>query len=228
VAPAGIVDAAARIADAAAAVNSRPTDLDTRSKLVAAAAHLFARRGIESVPLRDVGELAGQRNASVVQYYFGGRWDLVAAVFDWQTTEVTAPEPLDPAASVAEILEHFIDQVAAGLRTPGGRDFLRILFEVMARFPSRFREGAPGFHEWTSAVERMVAALDQLPPAIARARAVAMSQMVIHQMAARARAIDDGGHLALDDGAFIANLQAMAAGMLTAVSGKDPPPTTAL
>jgi AcrR family transcriptional regulator len=207
-------------------VNPRPTDLDTRGKLVAAAAHLFARRGIESVPLRDVGEFAGQRNASVVQYYFGGRWDLVAAVFDWQTTAVAAPAPLPDGMAVGAIVDHFIDQVAAGLTTPGGRDFLRILFEVMSRFPSRFREGAPGFHEWMGAVERMVTALDWMPPAIARARAVAMSQMVIHQMAARARAIDDGGHLALDDETFLANLHAMAAGMLT--GGRDLPPTGAL
>jgi AcrR family transcriptional regulator len=209
-------------------VNPRPTDLDTRGKLVAAAAHLFARRGIESVPLRDVGEFAGQRNASVVQYYFDGRWDLVAAVFDWQTTAVTAPEPVAAGAPVDEIVEHFIDQVAAGLTTPGGRDFLRILFEVMSRFPSRFGEGAPGFHEWMGAVDRMVAALDGMPPVIARTRAVAMSQMVIHQIAARARAIDDGGHLALDTATFLANLHAMAAGMLTAPIGKDPPPAAAL
>ena len=209
-------------------MNPRPADLDTRGKLVAAAAHLFARRGIESVPLRDVGEFAGQRNASVVQYYFGGgRWDLVAAVFDWQTTAVAAPEPAAPAA-IDEIVAHFIDQVGAGLTTPGGRDFLRILFEVMSRFPSRFHGGAPGHHEWMVAVDRMVAALDGMPAAIARARVVAMSQMVIHQMAARARAIDDGGSLALDDETFLDNLQRMAAGMLTAPNRQDPPPTAPL
>ena len=187
------------------------------------------RRGIESVPLRDVGEFAGQRNASVVQYYFGGgRWDLVAAVFDWQTTAVAAPEPIATAAPIEEIVEHFIDQVGASLSTPGGRDFLRILFEVMSRFPSRFHGGAPGHHEWMVAVDRMVAALDGVPTTIARARVVAMSQMVIHQMAARARAIDDGGNLALDDDTFLDNLQRMAAAMLTAPNRQDPPPTAPL
>jgi AcrR family transcriptional regulator len=209
-------------------VNPPPADLDTRGKLIAAAAHLFARRGIESVPLRDVGEFAGQRNASVVQYYFSGRWDLVAAVFDWQTASGAATEPDRDGAPVEEILERFINQVASSLATPGGRDFLRILFEVMSRFPSRFRDGAPGFHEWMGAVDRLVTALDGVPQAIARARVVAMSQMVIHQMAARARALDDGGNLALDAATFIDNLQRMAAGMLTAQIGEDPPPAAAL
>jgi AcrR family transcriptional regulator len=209
-------------------VNPPPADLDTRGKLIAAAAHLFARRGIESVPLRDVGEFAGQRNASVVQYYFSGRWDLVAAVFDWQTTAAATADPDRDDAPVEQILERFIDQVASSLATPGGRDFLRILFEVMSRFPSRFRDGAPGFHEWMGAVDRLVSALDGVPAPIARARVVAMSQMVIHQMAARARAVDDGGNLSLDAATFIDNLQRMAAGMLTAPIGEDPPPAAAL
>jgi hypothetical protein len=46
--------------------------------------------------------------------------------------------------------------------------------------------------------------------------------MVIHQMAARARAIDDGASLALDDRTFLENLQQMAAAMLTAPHAPDP------
>jgi hypothetical protein len=99
---------------------------------------------------------------------------------------------------------------------------------VMSRFPSRFRGGAPGFQEWMGAVDRLVAALEGVPAPIARARVVAMSQMVVHQMAARARAVDDGGTLALEDDTFLDNLHRMAAGMLTAPVGEDPPPAAAL
>src|SRR3954467_14037445 len=53
----------------------------TRDKLLRAALHLFARQGLD-VPLRDINEFAGQRNASALHYHFGGRPELVQAIID--------------------------------------------------------------------------------------------------------------------------------------------------
>ena len=53
----------------------------TSDKLLRAALHLFARQGLD-VPLRDINELAGQRNASALHYHFGGRTELVQAIID--------------------------------------------------------------------------------------------------------------------------------------------------
>lgn len=60
-----------------------------RARILAAAEHLIAERGID-VPLRDIAVAAGQRNNSAVQYHFGGRDALVAAVIDLRMTELEA------------------------------------------------------------------------------------------------------------------------------------------
>ena len=46
-----------------------------------AAERLFALQGIETASLRDISVEAGQRNNSAVQYHFGDRAGVVAAVF---------------------------------------------------------------------------------------------------------------------------------------------------
>jgi AcrR family transcriptional regulator len=43
---------------------------------------LFAEHGISAVPLRDIGIEAGQRNHAAVQYHFGDRDAIVAAIID--------------------------------------------------------------------------------------------------------------------------------------------------
>jgi hypothetical protein len=67
-----------------------------------------------------------------------------------------------------------------------------------------------------------------VPRPIARARAVAMSQMVVHQMAIRARAVDEGGNIALDDDTFLDNVRRMATGMLVPPVAEDTAPPAAL
>lgn len=52
-----------------------------RSALIDAAERLFAERGLDAVPLRDIAVAAGQRNSSVIQYHFGGRDGIVIEVF---------------------------------------------------------------------------------------------------------------------------------------------------
>src|SRR5262245_22442952 len=71
--------------------STRPTRArDGRTKLLDTAERLFAERGITGVSLREITEAAGQRNASVVQYHFGSRAGLVAAVLDRHMEPVDA------------------------------------------------------------------------------------------------------------------------------------------
>lgn len=51
-----------------------------RDKLMSAAERLYAEQGFANVSIRMVGEEAGQRNKSAVQYHFAGRDELVMAV----------------------------------------------------------------------------------------------------------------------------------------------------
>ena len=52
----------------------------TREVILLTAERLFAERGIEAVPLKDIGAAAGQKNHVAVQYHFGDRENLVQAI----------------------------------------------------------------------------------------------------------------------------------------------------
>ncbi|MFI5779976.1 TetR family transcriptional regulator [Nocardia sp. NPDC051570] len=55
--------------------------MTARERLILAAERLIAERGA-AVPLRDIAAAAGQRNNSAIQYHFGSRDALIAAVVE--------------------------------------------------------------------------------------------------------------------------------------------------
>jgi len=69
---------------------ARRSGEDTRLKLIRAAEQLFAERGIAAVSLREINRSAGQRNATALQYHFGTRRQLMAAVLDRHRVDVGA------------------------------------------------------------------------------------------------------------------------------------------
>lgn len=52
-----------------------------RSALIEVAEVLFAERGMNGVSLREIGKAAGSDNTGVVNYYFGGKQQLIEAVY---------------------------------------------------------------------------------------------------------------------------------------------------
>ena len=52
----------------------------TKDRLLDAAERLFARDGVHSARIRDINELAGQRNPSALHYHFGSRMAVVEAM----------------------------------------------------------------------------------------------------------------------------------------------------
>jgi AcrR family transcriptional regulator len=115
-----------------------------RLTILRAAEQSFAAQGIDGVSLRTINRLAGQGNASAVQYHFGGRAGLVQAVIDrHQATtdplrhalldEFEASGPLD-ARDLARAL---VLPLATKLDDrDGGRDYLRIACEFYSRAES--------------------------------------------------------------------------------------------
>lgn len=59
----------------------------TRQLILTAAERLFAEHGISAVPLRDIGQAAGQRNHASVQYHFGDRDEVVKAIMEFRGAE---------------------------------------------------------------------------------------------------------------------------------------------
>src|SRR5262245_45806607 len=62
----------------------------TRERLILLAERMFAERGIEAVSLRAIGEAAGQRNKTAVQYHFGDRTALVSAIYAYRSEQLDA------------------------------------------------------------------------------------------------------------------------------------------
>jgi AcrR family transcriptional regulator len=68
----------------------------TRLLILRKAEELFALRGIEAVPLRDIGVAAGQKNNVAVQYHYGDKENLLRQITAYrvQATEQTRAELL--------------------------------------------------------------------------------------------------------------------------------------
>ncbi len=88
----------------------------TKELLIVTAERLFGRFGIDGVSLREIATAAGQSNNNVVQYHFGDKAGLVAAILE---ARVQALEPLRAAL--------LADLPAAGESLP--RELLRVLWQ---------------------------------------------------------------------------------------------------
>ena len=198
----------------------------TRDKLLRAALHLFARQGLD-VPLRDINELAGQRNASALHYHFGGRPELVRAIIDRyrlsdEEHAAIEAELRSGPHDVREVVEGLVGRTCAWLATPDGRDYVRVVFQFVIRLPLRqhLLEGTdpPSLAAVRAQADLIHEALPDLPEHLVRERAVASFDLVLLQVAERARIIDDeGGCGLLAEDEWKANLVDMATGLLTYV-----------
>jgi AcrR family transcriptional regulator len=201
---------------------------ETREKLRRAAEHLFARHGLD-VPIREIHALAGQKNASAIQYHFGSKEELVAAII-----ERHAPTPAAMLAVRADLqskrddprsfVEAIVRRLCGYLATEESRDYVRFSFNLMQRTSMRgvlARESEE--HHSMAAVyaetDLVRAMFPALPERLVRERAVAGMSFITLEVAERAKLIDDGElEVLLDEEEFIANLVDMATGILTAPS----------
>jgi AcrR family transcriptional regulator len=120
---------------------------ETRLQLIRAAERLFAERGIEVVSLREINRAAGQRNATALQYHFGDRRGLVRAILARHELDVEAHRHLlldelelrddvDVRAWSAALVLPVAKKLSDRDR---GREFLRIMAELINRPEPRFR-----------------------------------------------------------------------------------------
>jgi AcrR family transcriptional regulator len=187
----------------------------TRARLLRAGERLFAEHGIHQVRLREINALAGQRNSSALHYHFGSREGLVDAILaEHQTAMDVAVRPaLDElvargtAPTVRDVVAVWVAALTGQLETESGRDFLRILPQVLDTVNRTVREGSDLRESAQSA--RTFALLDAclaaLPTAVRRERLVAYALILTTLFADRAALVESGAPLALDDDEFAAH-----------------------
>jgi AcrR family transcriptional regulator len=187
---------------------------DTPARLVAAAERLFAEGGEEATSLRAVSRLA-HANVAAVHYHFGGRDNLLRAVFDRHVRPLSdlRSRLLDEAAREDPV-------TVTGILTACVRPDLELLGKLrkkrveIARFLGRTAIG-PGGPAWAGDAEPFaLELLRRAVPGVSSDELAARLGLVRHTVAASFAAASDSGAYDVDE--QIRRLVAFAAGGITA------------
>lgn len=193
----------------------------TKARLLREAERLFARRGVWQVTVREITQAAGQRNVSAVNYHFGSREGVLDAIL------VHHGDPIDEArgrfleaigreAPSRDLVAALVVPYASSLATPEGRDYLCIVAQLTGQFAT-WRDKNPGVGPWLIEIlELLELRPPDLPLPVRRERVVEMIMLMTAALAERARAIEAGRPLGLDEPAFVANLTDVLVGVLDA------------
>jgi AcrR family transcriptional regulator len=202
----------------------------TRDKLIDAAARLFAERGIDSVSLAEIVRESGQRNASAVQYHFGGRDDLLLAILEryvpvlrsrrLELLAVAESNGSDVRSAAEAIVRPVTELAQRGWRE---RAYLQIGSELTATLDRAPRPVRAVLRQ-TAGYEAMALLATRCPPLpdeIWAERSRLMYPFIGRAAADRARRLGprggrDGGRGVLPDDRFVDNLVDMLLGAMTA------------
>jgi AcrR family transcriptional regulator len=193
------------------------TERTDRERLLGAAEKLFAERGLDAVSLREINTASGSRNTSALQYHFGDRAGVIAAVLAKHQPEVEARRQA--------LLDHYeaegrqdLRGLAAALVRPsaakladadGGAGYLQLMADLLNR-PRPLLEHTP-LDAAGSSIQRWRLLVEPLLPDAAAAlhhRFTAI-QLAATELARRART-----EPRRDDQLFIANLIDLVAAVL--------------
>ncbi len=199
-----------------------------RSQLVDIAERLAATDGIGAMTLRDVQVQSGQRNKSVVQYYFGSRQGLIAAIMDTRmgpinTRRLAVLDQMGPQPGRRAQVEAFVLPLAEAtvLRSTSywARFLLQGSFDPTVRDLVRSSFAASSFRAVRAS---LVSGLDEVPEAVRRPRVDMMVEFVLVALAS-AEGERDSDHMGAGVAArFVADLLDMCCGLLSAPASWAP------
>ncbi|HEY1281401.1 MAG TPA: helix-turn-helix domain-containing protein [Acidimicrobiales bacterium] len=208
-----------------------PEPDNTKERILDVALRLFSENGIYQVPISQIREAAGQRNASAVQYHFGNRDGLIRAIVDRHIDAIhfrrvdlleatsTADEPTAVALALFAPLAEMLDGDWRDLA------YLRFIGELLTRPEFRFEDiTALVGHEHADvaneAIERILSHGSPLPKTLRDERIRAAAIMVMHSLAEQATLRAGGiGRRPLPTAIVLANLVDMyVAALLAPVS----------
>jgi len=117
---------------------NRKPDVNTKEALLAAAIRVFADKGFDAATVRDICSMAGA-NVAAVNYHFGGKEALYAAVLEEVFPKEEAEAAVDAALPPEERLRIFLRDLAEEIYERGNEIIVQrwaIFLREMAK-PSR-------------------------------------------------------------------------------------------
>lgn len=109
---------------------------ETKLTLMRAAEKLFEERSIDTVTLKEINELANQRNTSAIQYHFGGKRELVEAILMRHADPIQHEwyeifKDPNPALSLRDVITALVRSIVAKIDDPdGGIAYIRICAQL--------------------------------------------------------------------------------------------------
>ena len=198
---------------------------DTREKLLEAAERLFATRGIDGATVREVNELAGQRNTSAIRYHFDGMSGLLAALVEMRMSELDAARQtaFEAARSEAADVEDYVAVLVLPLVERVHADaswscWIRVLAQLVSVRGDEHRPLWEGrFDRATRRVFGEIRTrLPEIPPRVWRQRVDDMMLLSIGSLCERVRRLEAGGPAGLGTASYGRNLVNTASAVLRA------------
>ena len=175
-----------------------PVGSSPKQQLVLTAERLFAQRGLDGVPLRQIGTEAGTANKSAVQYHFGSKQGLIEAILSNRLDYLTRRRRLLRARASIDDLRQVVEAHLLPLIELAEDEncFYLPFLEQLLRYDSTIRPLAtlPAEHEESHQdyVDRVGALIDHVPQPVRDNRIHQVSAMCVHACADRHRALTFG------------------------------------
>lgn len=195
----------------------------TRERLIRAGENRFARDGVAGARLRDVVREAGQGNDAAVNYHFGSREGLLRAIVDKHMAVMETDRSRTLAGLADESLKGVVQIIvlptAELLKTPEGRDFLRITEQLASL--AGVRTGRPAHGIKDTALARQLARLEDLvaqniAQTPARERVAALITFLTASLAERARSLEHRPRQTMGHQRYVDELVTMLAAAMAA------------
>jgi AcrR family transcriptional regulator len=191
--------------------------LPTAEKLLAAAEEAFAKHGIEGASIRQINDLAGQRNTSAIRYHFGNREGLLEALIERRMGELeeeraallAALDDSDALVVLDSLVEVLVSPLANRVvREPSWGCWVRILNQLVSVRSHSYQSIWQREHDRTSReiFRRMRQSLRDLPEAVWRQRTADLMTWVTSSLCERARLLESGTRPPLGRQAYVDNL----------------------
>ena len=145
------------------------TKEESRQHLLDTAERLLADHGLEGVSLRQIGAAAGEANNSVIQYHFGDKAGLIAAIIGRRIAsfearrEILLAEAMGRETDIASLLKVLLLPLAETEDAYGRHTYARFMMQFLVNF--QYQEGIhhPGWGPQSAATRAVTLLGDKLP-----------------------------------------------------------------